>query len=325
MKTIQTKYLLLIIGVIIVALANCKRKSTQNIYYSKTEGVHAAFYNSFGDRKAVSTTQGNLLLLDTQLNIIKKINTKQGNATSSFFSLNDSFIITGGIDKSLCIWDSKTLERRGRYVTDFYLYASIYGVQTFGGSGTEGRFIMYNHALKDTFSTTLEKEGAYHLYYCIPDSVVVVGSGHKGFQIDICNKKIVNEYLSHTGQVYCIMPSNSLEFVVSGAADSTVKIFNRNSGELLSSSDKLDGEVYVCCFNHNDSIVAASTSSGYIYLFDNQLKHIKKKVKAFETLVNGFHYSPDGSRMVAVSEGGGMKIYSTKTWQVLYELKSGDY
>jgi hypothetical protein len=44
------------------------------------------------------------------------------------------------------------------------------------------------------------------------------------------------------------------------------------------------------------------------------------KIKAFDTHINTIHYSPCGTKILAGTEGGGAKIFSTITGELLYEL-----
>jgi WD40 repeat protein len=116
------------------------------------------------------------------------------------------------------------------------------------------------------------------------------------------------------------MPSNDERRIVTSSADSTVKVFDRFMEKVLYTSPKLDGAVYVACFNHTDDLVAASTSSGSIYFFDTTLTEIRMRIKAFETRINTIHYSPNGKRMVAGSEGGGAKVFDTASGEQLFSL-----
>lgn len=310
--------------IIIIFMYGCsdishKDSELQN-QIDEIEGIHAAFYNSSGTRISMSTTKGRIILTDSLLNVIKKTNTHKGRANSSFFSLDDNYIITGGQDKILKVSNAHTLELEKEYDFNFNSWTSIHGYTTLGGCGEDGKLVIYDKRTNDTLVHTLEEDGAFHLYYIKPDTSLVVSSGVSGYEFDIIENKIKHKYEGHKDWVYCIMPSNNHQNIVTASKDSTVKIFDRFSEDNLYTSQKLDGAVYVACFSHSDDRVAASTSVGSIYFMDTTLSKVILKINAFDTHINTIHYSPDGTKILAGTEGGGAKIFSTSTGEMLHKL-----
>lgn len=303
----------------------CKDKGTNtepkaDSEWGNVEGIHAAFYNSSGDRISISTTGGRLFLVDTTLRILGSVQAHVGRANSSFFSLDDQFIITGGQDEVLNVWNSDNLSLHRQYDFGYNSYTSVHGFYTLGGCGRDGVVVIYDKRSSDTLHVNLEPDGANHLFYVDPDTTLVISSGLHGYELDLPSGVVSKRFAGHSDRVYCIMPSNDKSRVVTASADSTVKIFDRFSEKLIYTSPKLDGRVYVSCFSHHDDLVAASTSSGSIYFFDTTLTKVKMRIHAFETRINTIHYSPRGDRMVAGSEGGGAKIFDVRTGELLYSL-----
>lgn len=284
------------------------------------DGVHAAFYNSDGSRISISTTGGRLILTDGDLKILRSIHHDSAEANSSFFSLDDKHIITGGQDKKLSVWNARTLEPEKQYDFNFNSWTSVHGYYTLGGCGEKGQVIFYNQRNGDTSKFILEKAGAFHVYYIKPDTSFVVSSGVSGYEINLQEKKIKHRYSGHKDITYCIMPDHGARRIVTASRDSTVKIFDRFTETCLYTSPKLDGAVYVSCFTNNDGLVAASTAKGSIYFMDTCLKKVSLKIKAFDTHINTIHCSPSGDKIVAGSEGGGAKIFSLKDGHLLHEL-----
>jgi WD40 repeat protein len=259
-------------------------------------------------------------LVDTSLHILKSVQAHEGRANSSFFSLDDKFIITGGQDEVLNVWNSDDLSLDRKYDFGYNSYTSVHGFYTLGGCGRNGVVAIYDKRTTDTLFVELEPDGANHLFYVNPDTTLVISSGLHGYELDIQSGVVTKRFAGHTDRVYCIMPSNDKSRVVTSSADSTVKIFNRATENLLYTSPKLDGRAYVSCFSHDDDLVAASTSAGSIYFLDTTLTKVKMRIDAFDTRINTIHYSPSGDRMVAGSEGGGAKIFDTRTGDLLFSL-----
>lgn len=302
-------------------VAGCRMDSKDNeiLPEKKREGVHAAFYNSTGSRISISTTSGKLLLCDSNLNLLLT-SREQMDANSSFFSLDDKHIITGGTHRKLNVWNAGSLQREATYDLNFNSWTSIQGFQTLGGCGEQGKVYFYNIKNHDTIRFVLEPEGAFHLYYIKPDTNFVVSSGRSGYEINLITRKVAHRYSGHCDWVYCVMPDAAARRIVTASKDSTVKVFDRKSEKCLATSFKLDGAVYVSCFNKNGNEVVASTSNGSIYFLDTTLTKVRLKIKAFNSHINTIHLSPTGSRIVAGSEGGGAKLFSVQSGSLLYQL-----
>lgn len=286
----------------------------------KMVGVHSAFYDGSGRWISIATTDGRLILADSLLNVIKTVNAHDIRVSSSFFGLNDSCIITGGSDSSLKEWSVPDLGLMQEIPIDFSPYTTIYGYSKIVSCGSGGGVVIWDGLKKQGQQVQLEDDGANYIFFVHADTTVVVSSGLHGYEVDIPTGVVSKRFAGHSDRVYCIMPSNDKTRVVTSSADSTVRIFDRGTERLLYTSPKLDGRAYVSCFNHNDDLIAASTSSGSIYFLDTTLTEVRMRIDAFKTLINTIHYSPSGDHMVAGSEGGGAKIFDTRTGELLHSL-----
>lgn len=306
------------LAIIICTLTACIFiKDRQN---TRPVGVHAAFYNSQGDKISISTIDGRIVLADSSLNILNQTRARAYFANSSFFSLNDKQIVFGGREKKIGVLDSETLKIESLYDFKFNSYTTVLGYHTLGGCGENGHAVFYDFKTQDTMFVDFEKEGAFHLFYIIPDTVLVISSGYSGYEFDISQRKNVQEYKGHRGLVYCIMPNHAQDKVVTASTDSLVRVFSRVSGGEDFRSPKLDGEVFVACYHPSDNTIAASTSNGTIYFFPPDLSEVKMKIKAFSGRINTIHYSPSGKNILAGSEEGGVKIFDTENGQLVYEM-----
>jgi WD40 repeat protein len=289
----------------------------------QTEGIHAAFYNSTGTRIAMATTKGRLILCDQNLKILKAIQAHKGVANSSFFSLSDKHIITGGSDRKIRQWAARSLQLVHTFPYTFNSHTTVLGNQTMVGCGEYGKVLIYHRLSKKTSQIRLSKTAAYHVYYNQKDTSVVVSAGRAAYEVDILNNRVSRKYDSKQALVYCVMPDQTNTRVVLGCADSTIKIFDRNTKQLIFTSRKLDGQVYVACYNYQNNTIAASTSTGSIYFFDTKLRSLQKRIKAFNGCINTIHYHPSDAYIVAGSLDklhGGAKLYSTKTYRLIKQL-----
>ncbi len=301
--------------IICILVSACSIENKDSLFETllKEEGIHAAFYNSNGSKIAMATTSGRLLLCDSNLNIINYIQAHEKVANSSFFSLNDSLIITGGNDKKINTWKASNLEYVKTYPFKINSHTSVLGFHTMVGCGEFGKVVIYNAINNDT-ATIFLGATAFHVFYNIPDTSILVSSGNYGYEIDIQKRKITRKYIGNNGKFYCIMPNQSNTTVVTACSDSFVRVYSRATQKLIYKSKKLDGAVFVACYNYHNNTIAASTSNGSIYFFDTELKNLKNQIKAFDGCINTIHYHPSDSFMVAGSldkKFGGVKLFST--------------
>jgi WD40 repeat protein len=303
---------------------NIAPKDKSFIALTKNEGIHAAFYNSNGSKIAMATTNGRLLLCNGDLKILKSIQAHDQVANSSFFSLNDSMVITGGSDQKIKCWNADDLSMVKTYPFIVNSHTTVLGNQTMVGCGEGGKVVIYYNDFGDT-TTVFLGETAFHVFYNRPDTSVLVSSGNAGYEINLWQKKVTRKYAIGNGKVFCIMPDQNNTKVVIASSDSVVRVFGRETQKVLYQSKKLDGAVYVACYNYKNNTIAASTSSGSIYFFDTELSQIKKQIKAFKGCVNTIHYHPSDSFLVVGSldkKGGGAKLFSVYSGQEIKKLMS---
>ena len=308
---------------IFFACSKTSNKGNENAVGWKPVGVHSAFYNGSGDRCAISLTNGYILLADSSLRVLEVRRAHQTGAHSSFFSLDDRYIVSGGADKYIRIWDSNTLYPVKQRRVDFAPYTSVMGYSYFGACGEKGN--VYFESFSDSQTVVrnmLDTLGAFHLFFNT-DSSVVISSGFSAYEFDIKNNKVLHVYGGHKAPVYCVMPNVAETRYVTASGDSMVRVFDRQTTRLLGKSAPLDGAVYVACFNPASTYIAASTTQGSIYFLDAKTLKVRNKITAFSGIINTIHYSPDGKHMLAGSEGGGAKIFDVETAKELYVLKTG--
>jgi len=296
----------------IVFSCNIVSEDKSFIKLSKGEGIHAAFYNSNGSKIAMATTSGRLLLCNNDLKVLNSIQAHNQVVNSSFFSLNDLLIITGGDDKKIKSWDADDLSPVKTYPFNINSHTTILGNHTMVGCGEGGKVVIYNQDNGDTATLNLGST-AFHVFYNRPDTSVLVSAGNSGYEINLHRKKVTRKYTNNNGQVFCIMPDQTNTKVVTACSDSVVRVFDSQTQQLLYQSKKLDGSVYVACYNYHNNTIAASTASGSIYFFDVELINIKQQIKAFNGCINTIHYHPSDSFLVVGSldkSFGGAKIYS---------------
>lgn len=275
-----------------------------------TIGVHAAFFNNAGSKCAIATDNGQVIVTDTLLNIIGKIQAHEGSTTSSFFSHNGKYIITGSLEKELKIWDANNFELVREKKVDFMLYTSVFGTNIYGGCGEGGNIILFDWKGDSVlYNLKSSEHGAYFLYLFDGEKALLVAAGEgRATEYNMQTGQVSMEFKGHTDKVFCTMPSPDNKKVITASADSTVIIWDRKSGKLLHQITGFQAPVYVSCFSPDGKRIAACTTDGKIHIFEDYKKVLEWQ--AFDGIVNTIHYSPNGNLMLAGSEDGGARMFN---------------
>lgn len=272
-------------------------------------GVHAAFFNSKGTRCALATTAGNVIVTDALLNEIGRFHAHEGGVTSSFFSPDDNFIVTGGPDSVLRVWDSQDYSLVQEHHTGFGIYTCVMGYQSAVGCGQGGRLIRI--PTQSDLSAThwkFDADGAYFLYFLEIDSTILCAIGSMAIEFDVTTGMVGGIYDSHVTPVFCAMPSPDMTKIITASADSTVIVWDRVTGRPQQPPLTFDSPVFVACFSPCGAEIAVATAVGDVIIIDENGKRRAKRV--FPERVNTIHFSPNGKFIVAGSELFGVKLLS---------------
>lgn len=299
--------------------SNINTPDTVNI--KKHIGVHAAFFNPTGTKCAISTDNGQVVITDTLLNVIENIKSHIGSTTSSFFSHNGEYIVTGGTDNSIKVWDVNNFELLKEKKVDFPLYTSVFGTKIYGGCGEGGNIILFDWQGDSLlYHLKSSKDGAYFLYLFDGEKYLLVAAGEgRATEWNMQTGHISMEYKGHKDKVFCTMPSPDLTKVITASADSTVIVWDRKTGKLLHQISDFEAPVYVSCFSPDGKRIAACTTNGKIHVFQDYTKILEWQ--AFDGIVNTIHYSPNGNMILAGSEASGARMFNASTGSLIAEWK----
>ncbi|CAA6663787.1 unnamed protein product [Spirodela intermedia] len=126
--------------------------------------------------------------------------------------------------------------------------------------------------------------------------------------------RIGRELVDDLGQpVNCISLSNDGNCVLAGCLDSTLRLLDRTTGELLQEykghtckSYKMD-----CCLTNTDAHVAGGSEDGYIFFWDLVEASVVSKFRAHGSVVTSVAYHPKDSCMLTSSVDGTVKVWKS--------------
>ncbi|KAH7282199.1 hypothetical protein KP509_35G018300 [Ceratopteris richardii] len=209
---------------------------------------------------------------DVEGRVIRKFRGHDSEVNSVKFNDAISTIISGGYDRSIRVWDCRS--------------QSVEPVQTI-----------------DTFSDSVT-------------SVVVTETEILGGSVDgtvrTFDIRLGREIVDNLGQsITSIFLSNDKKCILAGCLDSTLRLIERSSGDLLQEykghsckSYKLDS-----CLTNTDAHVVSGSEDGKILFWDLVDASVVSSAKAHASVVTSVNYHPTENCMITSSVDGTVKVW----------------
>ncbi|XP_042388217.1 WD repeat domain-containing protein 83-like isoform X2 [Zingiber officinale] len=193
-------------------------------------------------------------------------------ATTARFNVYDSVVVSAGYDQSVRAWDCRS-------------------------HSTEPIQII------DTFQDSV-------MSVCLTKTEIIAGSVDgtvRTFDIRI-GREIVD---SLGPAVNCISLSNDSNCVLANCLDSTIRLLDRTTGELLQEykghtckSYKMD-----CCLTNTDAHVTGGSEDGTIYFWDLVDASVVSSFKAHRSVVTSVNFHPKECCMLTSSVDGTVRVW----------------
>jgi len=205
---------------------------------------------------------------------VRKFRGHQAKVNSLDFNKDSTLLISGGYDKMLCVWD---LRARGdtplQVFTDF----------------------------KDSITKVFFTKDMSQIYASSVDGCIRRYDIRKGeLIVDHVARPIVDMAISRDSN--CIL---------AGCLDSTIRLFEKSSAELLSQYKGHDCSTSKteCKFTNTDAHVVTGSEDGKILFFDLLEEKPIHKIRAHKGCVTSLAYHPDEVAMISAGVDGVARVW----------------
>nr|POE55717.1 wd repeat domain-containing protein 83 [Quercus suber] len=253
--------------------------------------------------------------------VIRKFRGHDGEVNAVKFNEYSSVIVSAGYDQSLRAWDCRSHSTEPIQIIDsfsdsvmsvnavkFNEYSSV--IVSAGYDQSLRAWDCRSHSTEpiqiiDSFSDSV-------MSVCLTKSEIIGGSVDGTVRtFDI---RIGREISDNLGQpVNCISMSNDGNCILASCLDSTLRLLDRTSGELLQEykghtckSYKLD-----CCLTNTDAHVTGGSEDGFIYFWDLVDASVVSSFRAHSSVVTSVSYHPKDSCMITASVDGTIRVWKT--------------
>jgi WD40 repeat protein len=252
--------------------------------------------------------------------LIKEFNEHKAPVVSLSFSPDGHYMMSGGEDKLLAIWNMETLEADFKYNDNYYPPRAIEVTQVnniFFGSGPDIKLIDLNNNTLAVF-----KGNTTHIWsvdYAPEQHKVAAGSFDNSIKVwDCVTQKIDFVLYGHKKSALPVAFSPNEKHIVSGSLDRTVKIWNAMTGELLTSLEKHTDNIYDIEFHPSGKYFATCSRDMTIRLWDFETGEVVKTFVGHDKGVMDIEFTPDGNHIVSASLDGTIRLWILKSGKTIY-------
>ncbi|MEQ9622173.1 toll/interleukin-1 receptor domain-containing protein, partial [Coleofasciculus chthonoplastes] len=121
-----------------------------------------------------------------------------------------------------------------------------------------------------------------------------------------------NRLQEHKGWVWSVAFSPNGKTIVSGSADGTIRLSDRDGNPLTEPFQGHEGEVFSVAFSPNGKTIVSGSNDGTIRLWDNQGNPISQPFKGHQEPVNSVAFSPNGKTIVSGSNDGTIRLWDNQ-------------
>ena len=259
---------------------------------------------------------------------------EQGEINSISLSPGGKFIVSGSLDGRICLWNLltgelvKELKFRQNSVRSMAFSPVSEQLIAFGsGSWDDGKVQVWD-VTDDEPVTIGNHTGWVNIVVFSPSDRKHVASGSYDSTIciwDVNRRELaVGPLIGHTFSVLSVAYSPDGTRLVSGSTDNTVRIWNSETGHLLSTLNGHSNPVLSVAYSLDGSRIVSGSGDNTILVWDAQSGQIVcGPITGHHDCVKSVCFSPDGKQILSGSYDSTARVWDAITGNPLFPPFSG--
>ena len=252
--------------------------------------------------------------------LIKTFKDHKAPVLSVAFSPDNTFLVSGGEDKTLVFYNLTTLEAESKITDNYFPPRGIEITQVnnlFFGSGNDIKFIDRNNN-----TLAVYKGNSTHIWsidYAPERNKIVAGSYDYKLKVwDVQTQQIDIVLEGHEKSTLPVAFSPDEKYLVSGSLDRTVKVWNAKTGELMKTLEKHSDNIYDVEFHPWGKYFATCSRDLTIRLWDFETGDVVMTYSGHDKGILDIEFTPDGNHLISASFDGSVRLWQTKTGKMVY-------
>ncbi|MCZ6834677.1 MAG: serine/threonine protein kinase, partial [Planctomycetota bacterium] len=243
----------------------------------------------------------------------------------AIFSRDERAIITGDDDGHLHRYDAKTGEllsmhetAHGHWIHDLDLHPTL---PRFAVASSDRMIGIYDAQTLELINRLGPMETPLRTVVWSRDGESIYCGLINGriLKLDPSDGRIEQALTGHEYIIEKLAISADGETLVSGSGDLTIRIWDTRTG-LQRMQFKTDSGIYSVSLSPDDRLIACTTISGYVSVFDLEKAMRIAHWRGDLDRVISVAFSPDGSMLATGSQTSRLRLWETDSWRMVTEL-----
>jgi WD40 repeat protein len=246
-------------------------------------------------------------------------------------------IVSGSQDRTIKIWDGKSLELLKTLKGHSFWVTSVSwnrdGSKIVSGSGTwDATLKIWDSSTgSELYSLKGHSDGVLSVAWNRDDSKIVSGSADKMIKIwgwvkatvgGLMTWELLKTLDGHSHSVTSVSWNHDGTKIVSGSNDNTIKIWESSIGKLFKTLTGHSHFVYSVSWSHDDSKIVSGSNDKTVCIWNAFSGDLINTLDGHSGWVRCVAWSPDGRKIASCSPDGNIIIWDTLTGQEMNSIQS---
>ncbi|MHC4204176.1 MAG: protein kinase domain-containing protein [Planctomycetota bacterium] len=296
---------------------------------SHDTGVYSMAFSPDGEILITGSEGGLVRLWNTATEQqIGELKGHSGPVWSVDISHDSKTVATGSSDKTARFWDIKTGQlfyTLPIFPDEVFSVAYSPDDEILAVGCRDRSIILWNISNKRKETITEPKGGLENLNFdpvsaiaFSPDGELLATSSHYTSKTlpslwDITGKHQPIRLLGHKGAAFSVPFSHDGNLVATASVDKTIKLWDRNTGQFITSFIGHVGGVLSAAFSPDDRILASGGEDRVVRIWDINLGVQRAELKGHEDSVTSVAFSPDGTILATASKDKSVILWRAAT------------
>jgi len=264
------------------------------------------------------------------LDLVKTLSDHSRDVNSVAFSRDDSFLVSGGGDRTVRLWEVGTQQllhtmEHGEWVNDVAFAPSS---QAVASVARDGSIKIWSVKTGEMFGAVkAHPKNATSLAFS-PDGARIVSGGDEGAirVFNLREKKMEGGVNAHNGWVWHLAFTSLGDRLLSAGGDHLARVWRFGSKDKAIVLEGHKDEVLYASFSTDDRFVVTAAKDGAVSVWESESGRQIYSFQAHEGAVNAANFSPDGIHLGTAGADKTVRIWQAENGQLVREIIGGyDY